>query len=214
MATSDAIQPADTTRDTGQVDYIENHPVEILLFNSTGWITWVWLVIRVVLGWQWVQAGWEKLNNPKWMDGTSITGYWQAAINSYGQPHSQVAYDWYVNFLQWCVDNAAGKWMAPLVAYGEFLGGIALILGFLTGIAAFLLAFLNFNYMLAGSAGVNPVYFLGALLLTLAWKNAGWWGLDRWVLPLLGTPWHKGTLFKKSDTGTTTPSDVSPPASS
>jgi thiosulfate dehydrogenase [quinone] large subunit len=103
--------------------------------------------------------------------------------------------------------------MGPLVAYGEFLGGIALILGFLTGIAAFLLALLNFNFMLAGSAGVNPVYFLAAVLLTLAWKNAGWWGLDRWVLPLLGTPWHKGTLFKSSGTGTsgTTTSSEAPP---
>jgi len=213
MATGDAIQAGDTTRDASQVDYIENHPLEVFLFNSTGWITWVWLVIRILLGWQWLQAGWDKINNPKWMDGTSIAGYWQAAINSYGQPHSQVAYDWYVNFLQWLADNAAGKWMGPLVAYGEFLGGIALILGFFTGIAAFLLALLNFNYMLAGSAGVNPVYFAAAILLTLAWKNAGWWGLDRWVLPLLGTPWHRGRLFKKSTTGTGTPSKAPPPVS-
>ena len=56
----------------------------------------------------------------------------------------------------------------------RFLGGIALILGFLTGIAAVLLALLNFNYMLAWSAGVNPVYFTLAILITLAWKNAGW----------------------------------------
>jgi thiosulfate dehydrogenase [quinone] large subunit len=26
----------------------------------------------------------------------------------------------------------------------------------------------------------------------LAWKTAGWWGLDRWVLPRLGTPWGGG----------------------
>src|SRR6478609_8926706 len=107
MATGDAIQAGDTTRNPSQVDYIENHPVEVFLFNSTGWITWVWLVVRVLLGLQWVQAGWGKINNSKWMDGTSITGFWQSTINSYGQPHSQVAYDWYVNFLQWCVNTAA-----------------------------------------------------------------------------------------------------------
>ena len=31
-------------------------------------------------------------------------------------------------------------------------------------------------------------------LLVLAWRNAGWYGLDRWVLPALGTPWHRGEL--------------------
>ena len=29
----------------------------------------------------------------------------------------------------------------------------------------------------------------GAILLVLAWKIAGWYGLDRWLLPWLGTPW-------------------------
>jgi thiosulfate dehydrogenase [quinone] large subunit len=31
----------------------------------------------------------------------------------------------------------------------------------------------------------------------MAWKNAGWWGLDRFVLPFLGTPWHLGTAFHR-----------------
>ena len=29
----------------------------------------------------------------------------------------------------------------------------------------------------------------------LAWKVAGYYGLDRYLLPMLGTPWHRGTLF-------------------
>jgi thiosulfate dehydrogenase (quinone) large subunit len=28
----------------------------------------------------------------------------------------------------------------------------------------------------------------------LAWKVAGWYGLDRYLLPLLGTPWKRGTI--------------------
>jgi thiosulfate dehydrogenase [quinone] large subunit len=32
-------------------------------------------------------------------------------------------------------------------------------------------------------------------MLILAWRNAGWYGLDRFVLPKLGTPWHRGELF-------------------
>jgi thiosulfate dehydrogenase [quinone] large subunit len=55
---------------------------------------------------------------------------------------------------------------------------------------------MNFNFMLAGSAGVNPLYFLIGMVLVMAWKNAGWWGLDRFVLPMLGTPWHPGKVFQ------------------
>jgi thiosulfate dehydrogenase [quinone] large subunit len=34
------------------------------------------------------------------------------------------------------------------------------------------------------------------VLLVLAWRNAGYYGLDRYVLPALGTPWHRGTAFE------------------
>jgi thiosulfate dehydrogenase [quinone] large subunit len=56
---------------------------------------------------------------------------------------------------------------------------------------------LNLNYMLAGSASLNPVLFSGALLLIVARRSAGYVGLDRWLLPLLGTPWQPGWLFHR-----------------
>jgi len=43
--------------------------------------------------------------------------------------------------------------------------------------------------MLAGSASINPVLFLGEFLLLIAWKRAGAVGLDRWLLPAVATPW-------------------------
>jgi thiosulfate dehydrogenase [quinone] large subunit len=33
-----------------------------------------------------------------------------------------------------------------------------------------------------------------SVLLILAWKTAGWYGLDRWLLPLVGTPWAAGRV--------------------
>ena len=40
---------------------------------------------------------------------------------------------------------------------------------------------------------------LGAvLLLILAWKNAGYVGLDYFLLPLLGTPWKQKALARKA----------------
>jgi hypothetical protein len=41
----------------------------------------------------------------------------------------------------------------------------------------------------AGAASTNGMLFLVSVLLMLAWKAAGYWGLDRWVLHYLGTPW-------------------------
>jgi len=42
---------------------------------------------------------------------------------------------------------------------------------------------------------VNPVLLIIAIFLILAWKIAGYIGLDRWLLPALGTPWPVGPAF-------------------
>jgi thiosulfate dehydrogenase [quinone] large subunit len=73
---------------------------------------------------------------------------------------------------------------------------MALIVGTFTEIAAFFGAFMNMNYLLAGTVSTNPILLVIALLLVLAWKTAGWWGLDRWLLPTLGTPWRPGAVFR------------------
>jgi thiosulfate dehydrogenase [quinone] large subunit len=93
------------------------------------------------------------------------------------------------------LDSGAYTWFAKVIAFGEILVGAALILGAFVGIAAFFGGFMNWNFMMAGSASINPVLFTIAILLVLAWKTAGWWGLDRWLLPILGTPWQPGKAF-------------------
>ena len=87
------------------------------------------------------------------------------------------------------LDNGWYTWFADVIMYGEFLIGIALILGAFVGIAAFFGGFLNWNFFMAGTACTNGLLFALAIVLMLAWKVAGWYGLDRWLLPLLGTPW-------------------------
>ena len=73
---------------------------------------------------------------------------------------------------------------ATLVALGETAVGLALLLGLLTGIAAFGGVFMNGNFVLAGALGSNPVLIVLGALLMVAWRNAGWIGLDRWLIPL------------------------------
>jgi hypothetical protein len=41
------------------------------------------------------------------------------------------------------------------------------------------------------TTSTNPVLAILGVLLILAWKNAGYIGLDRYLLPLLGTPWQR-----------------------
>jgi len=176
---------------------IEEAPILRFLFAS-GEAALIWLPVRLALGWTWLEAGWEKLNNPAWMNGTAILGFWQGAIKNASGAHPSVGFDWYAGFLQTLVNMNASPWFGPLIAVAEFAAGLCLILGLFTGIAALGAAVLNLNFMLAGSAGVNPIYFLLGILLVLAWRNAGWIGLDRWVLPWLGTPWHPGQVIQSS----------------
>jgi hypothetical protein len=48
----------------------------------------------------------------------------------------------------------------------------------------------NMSFLLAGSDSINPVLFTLAIGLILAWKVAGYYGFDRYLLPMLGTPWR------------------------
>ena len=68
--------------------------------------------------------------------------------------------------------------------------GIGLVLGALTGVAAFFGCLMNMSFLLAGSASTNPIMFTLAIGLILGWKVAGYYGLDRYLLPFLGTPWR------------------------
>ena len=173
------------------------------LFASTAG-AWIWLIPRVYLGYEWAHAGWEKLTgNPSWLTSSEpLKGFVGFALTGAGQgEHSAVNYGWYAAFLRWVGGDGAGV-MSKVVSLGEFTIGIALIIGLFTGISAFFAGMLSMSFGLAGVAGVNPVFFLLEILMILAWRNAGYIGLDRFVLPALGTPWHPGTLLVKEKTPT------------
>jgi len=169
-----------------------------VLFNSPKW-AWLWLIARVYLGYTWLNSGIGKLSNPGWVQtGEALKGFWERAVLIPDAPaRPAISFEWYRTFLQTLLDSGAYTWFSKLVVAGELLVGIALILGLFTGIAAFFGGFLNWNFMMAGTASTNPVLFTISIFLILAWKTAGWLGLDRWVLPTLGTPWQPGRLFQK-----------------
>ena len=124
-------------------------------------------------------------------------GYWKGAVAIPQTGTPKISYDWYRTFLQTLIDNNAHTWFAPLIAWGEVLVGIGLIVGGLVGIAAFFGALMNMSFMLAGSASTNPVLFFLAVTLMLGWHIAGYYGADRFILPIIGAPWQPGKLFKQ-----------------
>lgn len=158
----------------------------------------VWLLVRVYLGYQWLMSGIGKLLDPSgaWVGknaGAGVAGFAQGAMQQTGGEHPQVT-GWYARFLEAVVVPNAGLF-AFLVTFGETLVGLALILGLFTGIAAFFGAFMNASFIFAGTAGANPLMFILAIFLMLAWRVAGYWGLDRWALPAIGVPGYPGTLL-------------------
>ncbi len=149
----------------------------------------VWTVVRVYLGWLWLNAGWHKVSDAKWVGaeaGTAVSGFLNRAI-SLSVGDSPAVTGWYA----WIVENVflpMAPFMSYVVAWGEVLVGVALIAGFLTGLVAFLGGLMNVAFMLAGTLSSNPIMFILATWLVLAWRIAGYYGLDYWVLPRLGAP--------------------------
>jgi len=186
-----------------QVAVVEDPPIAKFLFGDTR-LSWLWLILRLYVGYEWLSAGLEKAQNPVWFGsnaGAAIQGFVNGALKKSTGDHPDVQ-GWYAWFLQHLVLPYAPFW-SNLVTIGELLVGIALILGLFTGIAAFFGSFMNVNYLLAGTVSTNPILFIIATWLVLAWKTAGWIGLDRWVLPRLGTPWRPGGVFQRRQPVTT-----------
>ncbi|HEX5166954.1 MAG TPA: hypothetical protein VFV93_16225 [Thermomicrobiales bacterium] len=184
-------------RETSTPGQTDDPTIWKLLMGNAYWAV-IWMPIRFFVGLEWLQAGEHKLRDDAWMSGGSaLQGFWERAVAVPEPPgRAAITYDWYRDFLQYMLDNEWYTWFAKVVAVGEFMIGLGLIVGALVGIAAFFGTLLNFSFMLAGTTSSNPVLFGLTVFLVLAWKVAGYVGLDRWLLPALGAPWSFGTLFK------------------
>jgi len=146
----------------------------------------IWLVVRVVLGYWWLNAGYQKIWGSEkaffWYGGgAGVKGFATAGVAGSTAGKGGASYGWWAAFLHnFVVPNAS--WIAKFIALGEMAIGIALILGLFTGLAALAGLTLNLVYMFTGSAGVNPAYLILEVPLILAWRNAGYLGLDRFAL--------------------------------
>jgi thiosulfate dehydrogenase (quinone) large subunit len=181
------------TEANGQV-LIQDPPIARFLFQGTV-ASWFWLVVRVFAGFEFLSHGWQKVNTPAWVDGSgnAILTFWNNALGTTPTGAPVVTYDWYRSFLQFLVSIHAESWFSYVIVGGELAVGLGLILGAFVGLAATGGLLMNMAFLLAGTTSTNPILAGVGVLLILAWKNAGYVGLDRYLLPLLGTPWKQTT---------------------
>jgi thiosulfate dehydrogenase (quinone) large subunit len=177
----------------------------------------IWLIARLWLGYSWLNAGYQKLWGSEkaafWNGGgAGVKGFATAGVTGSTSGKGGASYGWFAAFLHnFVIPNAS--WIAKVVTLSELVIGALLILGLFTGLAAFAGLVLNLVYMFSGSAGVNPAYAIVSVLLILAWRNAGWIGLDRLALPMIRNRFRPGPgTVEPVTSAPTAPAPVPAPA--
>src|SRR5690349_14089326 len=140
----------------------------------------LWLVARLWLGYEWLHAGIEKVfgeGNAVWVGakaGTVVAGFLKGAIaksalaegfDPIKNPHPAVN-EWYATLARDVfLPNAAV--LSYLVAYGELLVGIALIVGLLTRFSSVMSVVLALSLLMAGATSTLPqMLAIGVALAT------------------------------------------------
>lgn len=133
-------------------------------------------IIRIYLGYTWLTSGWAKV-----MGSFDASGFIEGAIaQSTGENPTVQA--WWGVFLE-KVALPFGGLFSFLVAWGEVLVGIALILGIFTNFAALMGITMNFAFLFSGTVSTNAQMVVLTIFVLVAGFNAGRYGLDKWVIP-------------------------------
>ena len=158
----------------------------------------LWLVVRLWLGYEWVSAGLEKVfgeGNALWVGskaGTVVAGFLKGAIaksslapdfDPIKNAHPAVQ-SWYA-YLARDVFLPNAPLFSQMVAYGELLVGIALILGIFTHFSALMGILMNLAYLFAGTTSTNPnMLVVGMVILLAGGVAVGYYGVDFFARPL------------------------------
>lgn len=162
--------------------YLHQDPATLASLFANTRVAPVWLAARMYVGWAWLVAGWHLTRQPDWASESSALH--QTLMSRDHGTGSEIT----AQLVAWGVAD----WITRSTAIGLTVAGIAVLLGLATGIAAFAGVMFSVNVILSDSIIFGPEVFAMAMLLVLAWKTAGWFGLDRWVLPMIGAPWPGG----------------------
>ncbi|MHB9091826.1 MAG: DoxX family protein, partial [Chloroflexota bacterium] len=77
----------------------EDPPFTRYLFNDTRF-AWVWLVVRLYVGYTWLTSGLGKVTNPGWTQtGEALRGFWQGSVATLTGAKPPITFDWYRDFI-------------------------------------------------------------------------------------------------------------------
>lgn len=167
--------------------FICNHLTFIMKGMGAMFIKWlrenqiaagILTIIRLYLGYSWVTAGYHKVT-----EGFDASGFLQGAVANASGDHPAVQ-AWWASFLEGVAIPNAGIF-SFLVAWGELLVGLGLILGCLTTAAAFFGILMNFAFLFSGTVSTNAQMVLLTIFILVAGYNAGKFGLDRIIIPFI-----------------------------
>ena len=189
--------------------------IERLIPNA--WVrAFLWLVARGWVGYQFLDAGWQKLFGSEQAAfvgahaGAGVKGYLTGAIST---PMTHGAHASVLPPFVWVAQNVFIPIATPLgyaVAIGEVAVGLTLIVGLFTRATAFFGALMNLLYLLAGTTGLNPYMFTIELAILLVGTTAGLIGLDYFVLPYVKVQWVKWQQREKRPTAAPLPGGHAP----
>jgi thiosulfate dehydrogenase [quinone] large subunit len=141
-------------------------------------ISYLFLVLRLIIGWKWITAGWKKVTGE--FDATGfLNGAAEKALGE--RPAVQ---GWWADFLNDFAIPNVGLFNI-LVPWGELLVGVGLILGTFTSFASLMALVMNFAYLFSGTVSSNPNLIIAEVLILVGGSNAGKIGLDMWLIPYL-----------------------------
>jgi thiosulfate dehydrogenase [quinone] large subunit len=151
-----------------------------------------WLAARVWVGFKFLESGWDKVHSSAWVGdnaGAAVTGFLNGVLEK--APGGAAAGDhpevtaWFATLTREIfLPNAA--LFGYLVAFGEVLVGIALILGIFTKFSAIMGLTMNFAFLFAGTSSDNVMMVLLMLPMVLVGGSAAtYYGVDRFLMPVL-----------------------------
>jgi thiosulfate dehydrogenase (quinone) large subunit len=135
----------------------------------------IWTVMRIWLGIQWFEAGIHKVTG-----GFDASGFLQGTLAKAAGENPAVQ-PWYAAFVEnFAIPNV--KLFNILIPYGEVLVGLGLIVGLATIPALLAGAFMNLNFLLAGTVSTNPILLTVAFILLYVGTAAYYFGADRFAI--------------------------------
>src|SRR5689334_2497619 len=95
---------------TRKHEVVQDPPLARFLFADPR-AGWFWLLVRLWLGYQWVEASLHKISSPAWVQtGEALKGYWTNAIAIPDAGRPLISFDWYRSFLTMLLSTESYTW--------------------------------------------------------------------------------------------------------